>query len=231
MVTLALYRKVFGRALALTLANWPVLATLFVYALIMAVGVVVAAPFGILGGFALGLVWAACLGSFLYVVEMRVRTSRVTLEDFRRSFRAYLGDVLGVLFIFWVVSMVVGPALVAMPNGITLLFALELVAFVFFNAVPELIYLGHHSSLDLLRESYVFIGENWIEWFPATIAAAALVWIASALRAPGPSVWLKNGLVALLVYFAMVVRGLLFVELCGSSRRSRAFRYRMERSV
>ncbi len=231
MVTLALYRKVFGRALTLTLANWPVVATLFVYALAMAVAVVVAAPFGIVGGIALGFVWAACLGSFLYVVEMVVRTSRVTFEDFRRSFGAYLGDVLGVLFIFWVVSMVAGPALAAMPNGFALLLAIELVAFVFFNAVPELIYLGHYSSLELLRESYVFIGENWIEWFPATIAAAVLVGVAAALPAPGPSVWLKNGLVALLVYFAMVVRGLLFIELSGSSRRARAFRYRMDRSV
>ena len=40
--------------------------------------------------------------------------------------------------------------------------------------------------------------------------------------------WLQTALVALLVYFAMVVRGLLFLELHGTSRRGRAFRQRME---
>jgi hypothetical protein len=37
---------------------------------------------------------------------------------------------------------------------------------------------------------------------------------------------LKWALVALFVYFMMVLRGLLFEELSGSTRRGRAFRYR-----
>jgi hypothetical protein len=49
----------------------------------------------------------------------------------------------------------------------------------------------------------------------------------AAVSVTGMLVWVKLALVALLVAYAMVVRGLLFLELHGSSRRSRAFRARM----
>ena len=226
-VTLALYRKAFRRAAELTLANWPVAASVFVYALAMSASAVFASMLGLLGGFLVSLVWAACAGSFLYLVEMMVRTARVSLDDFRRSFGAYLWDVVGVTFLCWLFFAVVTPALVTLPQGRALMLGLELALFVFFNAVPELMYLGRCSSLELLRESYAFISENWIEWFPATLAVGALVYVVGTLPLAGALAWLKTGVVALLIYFAMVVRGLLFLELHGTSRRGRAFRHRM----
>lgn len=226
-VTLALYRKTFGRAARLTLDNWFVLGTLFVYSLVMTGAMLLAGMLGLLGGFLLSIVWAACAGSFLYLVEMIVRTSRVSLDDFRRSFGAYLWDVVGVVFIFWIFFRLAVPALLTTPQGPAFILAIYLAIFVFFNAVPELIYLGHFSALDLLRESYTFIGENWVEWFPANIAAAAVLYAVNALPAAGPLGWLQTAISALLLYFVMVMRGLLFLELHGTSRRSRAFRHRV----
>ena len=91
--TLALYRRVFSRAGQLALRNWPVLGTVFVYAVVMTTSALVAPRLGLLGGFLLSLVWASCVGSFLYLVEMLVRTGRVSWGDFRRSFGVYLWDV------------------------------------------------------------------------------------------------------------------------------------------
>jgi hypothetical protein len=228
-ITLALYGTAFRRAGALTFANWPVLATLFVYAAIMTASLALAGMLGILGGFVVSLVWAACLGSFLALVEIIVRAGRVGLEDFRRSFGAYLWDVAGVLFILWIVRLVVVPALATLTQGVALLILLNLAVFVFFNAVPELIYLGHYSSLDLLGESYRFISENWIEWFPPNLAMALVLWVVADVPVQGAAQWLHLAVLALLVYYCMVVRGLLFQELHGSSRRSRAFRWRAGR--
>jgi hypothetical protein len=105
--------------------------------------------------------------------------------------------------------------------------ALNVVILVFGNAVPELIYLGHHSTLALLGESYRFVGENWIEWFPPNLLLiAVLVMLNAPVLSAGMSL-LQLGLTALFLYFAMVFRGLLFLELYGSSRRGRMFRYRM----
>lgn len=228
-VTLELYRTAFARAGQLTLRNWPVFATLFVYSIVMTGAGVLAAQLGLVGGLLLGLVWAACVGSFLYLVEMMVRTTRVTLQDFRRSFGVYLWDVVGVMFILWIFFRIVSPILITTAQGPALLLGIYLAVLVFFNAVPELIYLGHCSSLDLLRESYTFIGENWIEWFPASIAAAAAVYAVNAVPVTGLLAWVQTALTALLVYFSMVMRGLLFLELHGTTRRSRAFRHRVGR--
>jgi len=226
-ITLALYRRALRRAAELTLRNWPVLGSLFVYAAVMSAATVFAAALGIVGGFLLSLVWAACVGSFLSLVEMIVRSGRVTLDDFRRSAGVYLWDVVGVTFVLWIAFQLLTPALATIPQGRMLLLGLMLIVLVFFNAVPELIYLGRCSSLELLGESYAFIGENWIEWFPLTVVLGALVLALDALPVAPLLEWPKLAAVALLVYYTMVVRGLLFIELHGSTRRSRAFRHRM----
>ncbi len=227
-ITLKIYAKVFTRAGTLAAKNWLVLGSVFVYSAIMSVTAGVAVFLGIIGGFVLSLLWAACVGSFLYLVEMIVRTSKVTLDDFRRSFGMYLWDVVGITFLFWVFFTVATPALLQIPRGYLILLFARIVIFVVFNAVPELIYMGHHSSLALLSESYAFVATNWIEWFPANVVAAGLLYAVASIPVGGFGVYLQTGLLGLLVYFTMVMRGLLFIELHGSTQRSRAFKYRME---
>ncbi len=228
-VTLALYLRCFSRAGELVVRNWPVLGTVFVYAVVMSTSALLASTLGLLGGFLLSLVWASCVGSFLYLVEMMVRTNRVSWADFRRSFGIYLWDVIGVSFILWIVFAIATPALRTVPQGPGLILALDLMIFVLFNAVPELIYLRHSSSLGLLSESYEFITENWIEWFPPNVAAVVLLLALARVPPVGVLAWVRTGAIALLVFVVMVARGLLFLELHGSSRRGRAFRHRTGR--
>ena len=230
LVTLQIYRHVWARAAALALKNWPVFGSLVVYHLIWTVAATVCLPLGIAGGFVLTIVKAACLGSFLYLVEMIVRTSKVTLEDFRRSFGTYLWDVVGITFVFWIFFRLATPAIAQLPQGFLILLFVEIAGFVVFNAVPELIYLGHYSSLALLSESYAFIAANWIEWFPANLVAAGILYAVAAVPLNGLAVYVQTGVLGLLVYFTMVMRGLLFVELHGSTQRSRAFKYRMDKN-
>jgi hypothetical protein len=228
-ITLAMYRRVFHRAAQLTLRNWPVLGTVLIYGIVTTASVLLVARLGIIGGLLMNLVWAACVGSFLSLVETMIRTGRVSWVDLRRSVGAYLWDVIGVTFILWIVFAVATPALRTLPQGPGLLLAMNLLIFVLFNAVPELIYLGHHSSLELLTASYAFISENWIEWFPATLAPALLCYLVARPPIGGVFAWAQTAMLVLVVYVAMVARGLLFLELHGSSRRGRAFRHRMDR--
>ena len=226
VTTLGMYGRAFSRAGTLTLRNWPVAGTTFAYSLALAGAVALASGLGILGGFLVSLVWAACVSSFLYMVEMMLRTSSVSLADFRKSFGVYLWDVVGVTFVVWVVFALATPALRTIPQGPGLILGLNLVIVVLFNAVPELIYLGHHSSLALLSESYRFIADNWIEWFPAVLVMALPLLVILELPMPGVLEIGRPVLLALWVYFMMVARGLLFLELHGSTRRARAFRHR-----
>jgi len=227
-VTINIYQKVFARAATLAMRNWPVLGTLFAYSAIMAVTLQFAMLLGIIGGFVISLVWAACVGSFLYLVEMMVRTSKVTLDDFRRSFTVYVWDVVGITFLFWIFFTLATPAILQLPQGFVILLCIQITGFVLFNAVPELIYLGHHSSVALLSESYAFIAANWIEWFPANLLVAVVLYGVESVPVGGLAAYGQRAVVGLLIYFAMVMRGLLFIELHGSSRRGRAFKYRME---
>jgi hypothetical protein len=228
--TLDIYRRAFTRAGGLALRNWLVLASVFLYAAILLIAVPVSRLFGLmLGGFVMGFVTAACAASFLYLVEMIVVTQRVTMADFRRSFGAYLWDVAGVMFVWMLLFHVAGPKIAAMPYGGMIIDATAIAVVVFFNAVPELIYLGHHSTMALFSESYRFITENWLEWFPPNLLLLIGLIVLWRLPLDGWAVVAQSGLLALFVYFAMVVRGLLFSELNGSSRRSRIFRYRMGR--
>jgi hypothetical protein len=221
-----MYGRAFRRAGTLTLRNWPVAGTTFAYSFALAGAATIASQLGLIGGFLMSLVWAACVSSFLYMVEMMLRTSTVSLADFRRSFGVYLWDVVGVTFVVWVVFALATPALRTIPQGPGLILGLNLVILVLFNAVPELIYLGHHSSLALLSESYRFIADNWIEWFPAILVMGLPLLAILELPLPGILAIARPVLLALWVYFMMVARGLLFLELHGSSRRARAFRHR-----
>ncbi len=226
-VTLAMYRTVLRRAADRMRANWYVFASLFAYAAIMRLAAELAVFLGFLGGFVLSLASAACMGSFLSVIEMVVRTGKVSREDFFRSWGVYLWDVVGVTFVLWLFFALVRPALATLPQGPPIILGIVLVLVVILNVVPELIYLGRCSSLELLAQSVSFIGDNWIEWFPMTAGLAVLVYAVGVLPMAGVLAWLQSAVVALLVCFAMVARGLLFLELHGSSRRGRAFRHRM----
>ncbi|MGH7805946.1 MAG: hypothetical protein ACREQJ_16480 [Candidatus Binatia bacterium] len=225
--TLAIYRRAFRRAAVAAARNWPVAGSLFLYLAAFWFVAPLLAPLGIAGGLLFSLLWSACIGSFLALVEVMVRGGAVTFDDFRTSFGRYLWDVVGISFLFWVFWMIVTPALLTLPNGGVVVVAVQLVIFVLLNAVPELIYLGHHSSFELVTESYAFISENWIEWFPPNMLLAVGWYVLMEIPAPGWSFVLHAAAHALYLYFAMAVRGFLFLELAGSTRRSRAFRHRM----
>jgi hypothetical protein len=226
VATMRLYDSVTRRAARVAVTNWPVGLSVFVYLAAMSITLPFAMMLGLLGGFIVGLVWAACIASFLFLVERLVRHGRVTLDEFPASFTPYLSDVIGVMFVLWMVRTLLAMALMTNPQGLLITLVAQLFIFVFFNAVPELIYLGHHSSLELLGESYQFISDNWIEWFPPTLLAGAILVVLMEMPLAGAAVVVKWALVGFFVYFVMVLRGFLFEELQGSTRRSRAFRYR-----
>lgn len=229
--TLAIYQRAFTRGALLAARNWPVLLTVFVYSAITGVGAYLAMFMGMAGGFLLSLLTSLCLGSFLYLVEMIVRTNKVTWQDFTGSFGVYLWDVVGISFALWLFWFVVTPLIAQSPQGPVIVIAINLVLVVLFNAVPELIYLGHSGVVDLLSRSYAFIGANWIEWYPPNLLLMAGLWGLWQVPFGGglAGQLLQGALIALFLYFAMVVRGFLFIELDGSSRRARAFRHRMGR--
>jgi hypothetical protein len=220
--TIALYGRVFRRGALLAFRNWPVGLAVIIYSALLSAAVMLAAPLGIVGGFLVYLVMVACASSALSLIEHVVRVGRARLADLPAGFGAYFGDLLTIGFLVFGLRLVAGIVLAPLP---LLQIVFQLAVIVFLNAVPELIYLGRHEPAELLAASYRFIGENWIEWFPANILLAAVVVLVTAVPA-GPFGLVSGAAMGVVFLFAMIVRALLFLELTASGRRAREFKRR-----
>lgn len=226
----SLYGRVFGRGAELTLAGWPIAVTILLYTVLLQVVIGLAMQLGfagpiggIVGGILMTIAMVACLGSWLALVEHVLRSGRVTFAEVPASFGTYLGDLLAVGFLLFVLRMLASLVLAPFPF---LQIVFGLATFVFFNAVPELIYLARHGAADLLVASYRFIGESWVEWIPANLALVAVV-VATAWVVPDGPYGVVSGFAAgLAMTYAWIVRGLLFLELTTSGRRAREFKRR-----
>ena len=123
------------------------------------------------------------------------------------------------------------------PQGPLIILLVRLLLYIILNPVPELIYQTRISGIALLSASYEFIVENWIEWFaPNLLIAAAAYWLMGWIDLP--AAWVPSyvrfffilAVFGIFVTFLMIIRGLLFSELNGTTRRSRLYRYRANAS-
>jgi len=124
-------------------------------------------------------------------------------------------------------------ALATVPNGALIYFLITLVLYIVLNPVPEFIYQTRTTGLELISASYNFIVENWLEWLLPNILLAVVGYFLLAWFEP-----LLFGLPGFLYFFIyafvvglgltyfMTFRGFLFAELHGTTRRSRAYRYK-----
>ena len=221
--TASLYGRVFRRGAELARRGWPIAFAVLLYTVLLQLAIGFAMQLGIVGGVLVTIAMAACVSSWLALVEHMLRSGKVSLTDLPASFGAYLGDLLAVGFLLFLLRLIASLVLAPFPF-LEIVFGLA--TLVFFNAVPELIYLARHGAADLLVASYRFIGENWVEWFPANLVLLVIV-LATGLLVPDGPYGLVSGFAAgLVTTYAWIVRGLLFLELTSSSRRGREFKRR-----
>ena len=245
--TLALYRdaaidaaRATGRsafALVLLLLLFPALA-----------GVSMAtAPLGMIGGFVVGFMNAACAGTYLATVQDALDARRtISVSSIRANLGRYTSEVIGVAFPIWVVIAIASLAL----SG-TVALILQLAIGVALNVAPEMIGRSRSSGVQLLQDAFFWLRESGPEWFVAqgVLLLPLLVLRPSAFgqvvgmfgpnfgfvnagglalsAGSGPLAWLAGlGLVAF-VHVIMLFRGALFQRLGQGGRRARAWRARM----
>jgi hypothetical protein len=175
--TLALYRDAFQATLRSFGRSWIIAVAVVFFAGLMVLATSIAAPLGIAGGFLLGAVNALLIGATLSLVETAVLGSRrLAFRDIWERFGQYFWDVISVGFVLWLPLMALELSLAANPYGPFLGAAVFLLLFILLNPAPEVIYqVRHGSPLDVIRESYEFVLENWIEWFlPLALVVAPL---------------------------------------------------------
>src|SRR5438034_103774 len=132
-------------------------------------------PLGIVGGCVLGAVNALLIGATLSLVEQAVMQSRrLVFQDITSSFWQYFWDVINLGFVLWLPLLVLQMGSAANPYGPFLVAAVFLLIFILLNPAPEVIYqIRPGSPLEVIRTSYEFVLDNWIEWFlPLAIVVA-----------------------------------------------------------
>ncbi len=177
--TLHLYREALKATVRSFVRSWIIAVAVVVFAAVMMVAGGILGRLGMLGGLLLGALNALLVGATLILIEEAVKSSRpLTFHDIRGSFGHYFWDVIGVLFVLWIPIMALEMAAAGIPNGPLLSSGVFLLLFIILNPAPEVIYqIRHDSPLDVFRESYEFIVENWIEWFlPLALLLAPLGW-------------------------------------------------------
>jgi hypothetical protein len=233
--TLWLYRTALRRSWESLLKNWVVSFAPWAYAALLSVVAVAVAPLGILGGLVLGMATQACISSGLYLIKNIVESGRANVRDFINGFTVYLWELLGIAFILWIPMRVLAMALESVANGGLIFGLIQIAVYILLNPLPELVYQTRSSGVTLISESYNFIVENWLEWFlpniVLTIAGYLILQAFAAVTTGLPGVVqifiTAVGMGLCLSYF-MIFRGFLFAELYGSTRRSRAYRYKIQ---
>ena len=231
-VTFWLYATALTKSWECLRKNWVVSLAPVVYGIILTVTGIVVAPLGMIGGLIYSLASSACASSGLYLVKNLVESGKTDVSDFLNGFTVYLGELLTFFFILWLPMWAAANVLSGLPNGALIYLLLRLGLFLLLNAVPEMIYQGRVSGLELISASYNFIVENWIEWLvPNLILFVAgylfLDFFASLLFGLPAFVQLfvSAFVIGLLLAYFMTFRGFLFSQLHGTTRRTRIYRY------
>lgn len=246
-----IYRDIFPQAIRRAYVSWPAALSLVVYGAILFVVGLFTSGLGIVGGLILGLVMAGCWSSYLELISQAVTAPRFSIswDEFRQTFLVRFGDVISVMFAFFILSFVTGPLTSQGRQGPALAGILGFAMAFFFNAVPELLYQGRSRSFSLLLESAQFVMNHPVVWMlPNVVFAAGLVaaYGGGSVNHPGELLVLFGSLfssplgiggavmslpvwswpiVLLVLHFAMVFRGLLFDALSNGRHnpRLRAF--------
>ncbi|HVV52922.1 MAG TPA: hypothetical protein VHO06_24890 [Polyangia bacterium] len=246
---LKLYARLAGKSIRLALRGWPAAVVLPVYATVLLKAAGLVAPLGMVGGFLLPIVAAFLISSYLHLIWLAVSERRIGLGDLRDSFMAHFWDVISVMFATWIIQLLVGfVTRDAGDRGQIIGVLVDLTMVVFFNPVPELIYLGQGRvrSFGLLMEAGRFISAHWPEWLGPSALMGAVVLAPSGITQHGPlavkllmfqqlfsldgltsavlrfPLWLAPPLL-LFITWGMIFRGLLYDELVSRVRRPRSW--------
>ena len=173
--TLQLYRQAFLATWRSLTRNWLLVPAVIILTAVMYAATGLAMGLGMLGGLLLGAANAFVVGAFLGLLEQAVMSARpMVWRDLWDVAGGYFWDVITIGFIVWVPLQILELGMQANPYGPAIVSAVFLLLFILLNPVPELVYQSRAgASLEILKDSYEFVLENWIEWFLPLVVVLA----------------------------------------------------------
>ena len=173
--TLRLYHQSLLATLKSLQHSWILIPVVMIFALGLVLITSLISQLGMVGGLILGAANALLIGATLSLTEEAIRGGRrLQWQDVPQSMGQYFWDVIAVGFMVWFPLLFLEMGLQANPYQPLIATGIFFLMFVLLNPVPEVIYQSRKgSALEVVKESYEFVLENWIEWFlPVAIVLA-----------------------------------------------------------
>ncbi len=169
-----IYFECLKKSLTLLSSCWLIIPATIASFMLLTVILGVTSGMGMAGGFIAGLFYIAFLTFFYSWVSQAVSKERIKFETLKEFDWSLFSALMSVGFVLWIINMLVSPF--ASTQETAWVFAsLSLGIFIFFNAIPEVIYVRRYESIDGLKYAFNFIKDNWVEWFiPFLILLAPL---------------------------------------------------------
>lgn len=234
-------KEVLGKTRQTITRNWEVLLMGVVYAVMSLVaGMLVSSllrGLGIIAGIIYALVESAIISSYLFVLHNVILYNRFRWKDIQHGLTYFIRKVYGVLFIFYLASLILNFLSGILGTFVVLVtFLLGIAALVLFNPLPEALYIKEMDSLQSVMYCIDFLKENWLNWLvPNGIVIAALYMTTGRIMSSGLNPFRQitvgfgtGTLVSMVVgsiilSLFMVYRGHLFKLLSTSTLRKRMF--------
>ncbi len=223
----------------LAINNWKIFLVGIAYSILSFVVWTIASYAWILGGIIAAIGQSAIISNYLYLIENIINYDKFSLEDFKRGFQVYLWRIYSIFIIFFIVnlgmSLFLDPILYSIGIlGVSLRLIINIAALIMLNTIPEVIYQKHYDRLDIIRYSFEFIKDNWLEWFLPNVFIAAIAYLVHIMTSralisvglyynPVVSTVVRAIIYQLILAYAMIYRGQLFNILSTSTRRKRMF--------
>lgn len=183
---------------------------------------------GVLAGLVLllgnGIIFAAVLSSLENVVRFKQfklnRIHQGTKVYFRRAVIAMI-----IVEISIMILTLLGQMFGSIGTIATL--AAMILGFIFFNPIPEMLYLSGYTEGDTFKKAIEFIRENWFEWFVFQVPVFFILYQAGSIGGitnPVIGSVIGFGVRGVVIPVIMVYRGFLYDFLSRSSRRKRMFK-------
>lgn len=252
--TLHIYRQAAADASrALARNSWAIIL-LPAFSVLIGLAARLASGLGMAGGLLVYLALAAATSAFLSILEGAVGKESVQPSDLAESFGRYVGSVVGLFFVFYVIQILLSLITQQNPSMLWVAIAIDALLFLVCNPLPELVYQGRREGLALVDDAVQFMRENSVEWLvpvavmllpfflaglPMGVVAMTEMGPSSALGlltnlvegwlpdAGGVARWAAPLLASAILCWVMMFRGFLFKALDRSGRRQRVFEARM----
>ncbi len=171
-------------------------------------------------GFLTSLIFAAALSLVLFVGRAIIEQRRLQLADLETGMGAFLGDMLTIFFVLWIVGMV-------LPIAATLLFAAIVILPMF-----EMAALTPEGGLALFGSVFRFAQRDAFPWLMGQTPLVTVLFVWTLFDVvllphvpPLLQTWVHETVLGALVLVGFVYRGVLFLTLDNYSPRRRAERF------